>query len=76
MIISGQQLRIARDLIGLSQLALAVTMQVGRKKVEDFEAGRISFPPELLSPLRRAFEAAGVEFGESGEVKKTTTLRN
>src|SRR5260370_42538384 len=62
MTITGAQLRAARELIGLSQAALAVIVQCGTKGIASFEAGEASFDPRILAGLRQALEAAGVEF--------------
>jgi transcriptional regulator with XRE-family HTH domain len=62
MIITGKQLVSARELIGISQLALAVHFQIGVRRVIAFEAGEPTIPNEILVHLRAALEAAGVEF--------------
>jgi transcriptional regulator with XRE-family HTH domain len=62
MTISGEQVKAARELIGLSQLALAVQLQFGLRAVAEFEAGKQTLPRATLDALRRALEAAGVEF--------------
>ena len=62
MTITAAQLKAARELIGLSQLALAVQMQIGRRAIAEFEAGEATLAAEALGALRRALEAAGVEF--------------
>jgi transcriptional regulator with XRE-family HTH domain len=68
MTITGAQLRAARELIGLSQAALAVVVQCGTNRIASFEAGEGSFDPRILAGLRQVLEAAGVEFldGEPG----------
>jgi transcriptional regulator with XRE-family HTH domain len=60
--ITGAQLCAARELIGLSQTALAVIVQCGADRIASFEAGESSFDPRILAGLRQALEAAGVEF--------------
>jgi transcriptional regulator with XRE-family HTH domain len=62
MSISGAQLKAARELIGLSPLALAVQSQLGQREIVEFEAGRRGLPAKTLLALRRALEAAGVVF--------------
>ena len=62
MSITGAQLKAARELIGLSQLALAVQFQLGLRTVADFEAGKNSLPGQTLHYLTRALEATGLEF--------------
>jgi transcriptional regulator with XRE-family HTH domain len=70
MRMSPEQLKAARELIGLSQLALAVQLEIGLRRVAQFEAGEPTLPEETLEALRLALEAAGVEFTtgeEAGE---------
>jgi DNA-binding transcriptional regulator YiaG len=62
MTITGEQLKAARELIGLSRLALAVHLQVGLARVAEFEEGRPALPSDILAPLVRALEATGVIF--------------
>jgi transcriptional regulator with XRE-family HTH domain len=62
MTITGVQLKAARELIGLSQLAFAVQFQLGRRDVADFEAGKYSLPWQTARHLERALEAAALEF--------------
>jgi transcriptional regulator with XRE-family HTH domain len=62
MSVTGVQLKAARELIGLSQLALAVQFQLGLRAVIEFEAGKKSLSWQTLRHLKRALEAAGLEF--------------
>ena len=62
MAITGVQLKTARELIGLSQSALAVQFQMGQREVANFEAGKGPLPEEILRHLQRALEVAGLEF--------------
>jgi transcriptional regulator with XRE-family HTH domain len=62
MSITGPQLRAARELIGLSQLALAVQFQLGHRELANFEVGRGSLLGQILRYLERALEATGLEF--------------
>jgi transcriptional regulator with XRE-family HTH domain len=62
MTITGVQLKAARELIGLSQSALAVQFQMGQREVADFEAGKGPLPEDILRHLQRALEATGLEF--------------
>ena len=61
MAIAGVQLNAARELIGLSQSALAVQFQMGQREVANFEAGK-ALPGKILRHLERALETAGFEF--------------
>jgi transcriptional regulator with XRE-family HTH domain len=73
MAITGVQLKAARELIGLSQLALAVQFQMGRREVATFEAGKGPLPGQILRHLERALEATGLEFtkGNPGVALRT-----
>ena len=68
MTITGAQLKAARELVELSQSALAVILGCGTAEIASFEVGVGSIDRGRLAHLTRAFEAAGVEFstGESG----------
>jgi transcriptional regulator with XRE-family HTH domain len=83
--ITGPQLRAARELIGLSQLSLAVQFQLGLymsqkskplvlRALIDFEAGKNSLSWQTLHHLRRALEAASLEFtnGRPGVMLRKT----
>jgi ribosome-binding protein aMBF1 (putative translation factor) len=56
------QFKAAREALGISQLALAVMTQVGDRSIGEFEAGRRDLPADVKDHVKRAFEAAGVEF--------------
>jgi transcriptional regulator with XRE-family HTH domain len=75
MTMTGEQLKAARELIGLSQLALAVQFQVGLRTVAEFEAGKQTFSPETLRAVGRALESAGVIFVEEDSDKPAVRLR-
>jgi transcriptional regulator with XRE-family HTH domain len=62
MTMTGSELRKAREFFGLSELALAVQLQVGLGRIVEFEAGKPSLPQELLAPLSRAFDGAIRDF--------------
>jgi transcriptional regulator with XRE-family HTH domain len=49
MAITGAQLKAARELIGLSQLALAVQFQMGHREVANFEAGKVLYPDKFCA---------------------------
>jgi hypothetical protein len=68
MSITGPQLKAARELIGLSQLALTVQFQLGLREVIEFEGGRKSLSWQTRHHLQRALEGVGLEFthGRSG----------
>jgi transcriptional regulator with XRE-family HTH domain len=56
------QCRAARALIDWSQQQLAEAARVGNATIRNFENGRSSPQHATLDVLRRALEAAGVEF--------------
>jgi transcriptional regulator with XRE-family HTH domain len=65
--ITGEQVRAARKLLGWSQVRLAGKSGLGDTTVKKFERGESR--PSVLSvtTLQRALEAAGVEFTNGDE---------
>jgi transcriptional regulator with XRE-family HTH domain len=62
--ITGEQIRAARKLLGWSQLALALEASLDQSTVAKFERGE-SRPSVLsVSAIKRTLEGAGVEFPE------------
>ncbi|MEQ1713539.1 MAG: helix-turn-helix transcriptional regulator [Hyphomicrobium sp.] len=59
--LSPAQCRAGRGLVGLTQSALATAAGVGISTVYDIERGRRIVSPDLVSKIRAALEAAGVE---------------
>ena len=57
-----EQCRAARGLLAWSQVELAQKAQVGVVTVHQLEAGSTQPRRSTLDVIRRAFEAAGVEF--------------
>jgi transcriptional regulator with XRE-family HTH domain len=60
--ITGEQVKAARKLLGWSQVRLSSRSGFGDSTISQFERGEIR--PSVLSvtTIRRALEAAGVEF--------------
>jgi transcriptional regulator with XRE-family HTH domain len=75
-LITADQLRAARGLLGWSQKELAVEAKVGRATIADFEVGKRRPYPRTLADLQRTLEAAGVEFvnGDDLGVKIKRTI--
>lgn len=57
-----EQSRAARALLDWSQAKLAAASNLGVSTIRDFEKGRRVPAPNNLAAMRRALEAAGVEF--------------
>jgi transcriptional regulator with XRE-family HTH domain len=60
------QCRAARGLVGWSQAELAEAAKVGVTTVRNFERGATAPTRATLDVMRRALEAAGVEFTARG----------
>jgi hypothetical protein len=76
MILTSDQVRAARKLLGWSSIKTAVQSSVGVNLIKGFEGGRRKLEPQALARLQSSFEAAGVEFkadiaGRSGIVLRT-----
>jgi transcriptional regulator with XRE-family HTH domain len=67
MMISGAQSRTARSLLGWSLYALAVRRRVGETTIRNFEIGRHRPAPFKILEIKRALEAAGIEFDREGD---------
>jgi transcriptional regulator with XRE-family HTH domain len=62
--ISAEQCRGARAMLGWSQEALASASRISRPTIVDFERGARTPYANNLAAIRSALEAAGVEFIE------------
>jgi transcriptional regulator with XRE-family HTH domain len=60
--ITAEQCRAARALLNWSQVHLAEASRVGLSTIGNFEAGRSTLMAANLDAVRRAFEAAGLQF--------------
>jgi ribosome-binding protein aMBF1 (putative translation factor) len=72
--ITGEQVKAARKLLGWSHVMLALEASVDQSTVMKFETGK-SRPSVLsVSTIKRTLEAAGVQFTDGGrpEVKMRT----
>ena len=67
MTISGAQIKAARQLLGWTQATLSAEVRVSTTAISKFEQGGRRPPLLALSAMKRAFEAAGVEFTNGGE---------
>jgi len=66
MMISAEQARAARKLLGWTLTTLASNSQFGATAIKNFETGKSRPTPFKVVAIRRAFEAAGVEFDDKG----------
>jgi transcriptional regulator with XRE-family HTH domain len=60
--ITGEQVKAARKLLGWSQMTLALEANVEQSTIAKFERGESRAGERTVSAIRRALEAAGVEF--------------
>ena len=60
--INPAQSRAARGLVGMTQIALAKAANLGQSTVIDFERERREVSQAAREAIRKALEAAGVEF--------------
>lgn len=67
MSFSPAQCRAARALLGWSQEQLSSASKVSKATLANFETGHRSPYQRTLDDIRRALEAAGVEFTNGGE---------
>jgi transcriptional regulator with XRE-family HTH domain len=66
MMISADQPRGARKLLGWPIRTLASKSQIGATSIRNFENGKTNPAPFRVLAIRRALEAAGVEFDGKG----------
>jgi transcriptional regulator with XRE-family HTH domain len=65
--ITGEQVKVARKLLGWSQQVLAGHVGVSEAVISSFERGRRVASEWIFREIRAALEAAGVEFTNGGE---------
>ncbi|HLH48068.1 MAG TPA: helix-turn-helix domain-containing protein [Roseiarcus sp.] len=74
MIITGEQIKAARKLLGWSQMTLALEANMATQTVANIEKGEKSRSSGLtVSTVKRTLEQAGIEFrdGEPPRLKPT-----
>jgi transcriptional regulator with XRE-family HTH domain len=64
MMISADQAREARKLLGWPLTRLASKCQIGVTSIRNFENGKTNPTPFKVQAIRRALEAAGIEFDD------------
>jgi transcriptional regulator with XRE-family HTH domain len=64
--ITGDQVRAARKLLGWSQLTLALEAGSTAATVAGFETGEVRTLDGTISAIQRALNGAGIEFTEKG----------
>jgi transcriptional regulator with XRE-family HTH domain len=62
--ITGEQIKAARKLLGWSQMTLAFEARVDQSTVAKFERGESRPSVTTVSTIKRTLESAGVEFLE------------
>jgi transcriptional regulator with XRE-family HTH domain len=68
MTVTGAQVQAARELLGWTRGQLARQAKVGVTTVRNYELGAANNPLDaLVDAIRRALEAAGVEFTNGGQ---------
>jgi len=65
--ITSEQVRAARRLLGWSQVRLAGRAALSESAVAKFETGAQRLPSPNLEAIRQALEVAGIEFANPGE---------
>jgi ribosome-binding protein aMBF1 (putative translation factor) len=66
MTITGEQVRAARELLGWPRKTVARKCKPGETAIRNFENGARRPSPFNVLAIRRALEAAGVEFDDNG----------
>ncbi|SEE09429.1 Helix-turn-helix [Rhizobiales bacterium GAS188] len=61
------QVRMARAALNWSLNQLAAAAGIHRNTISNFETGKYAGDPAKLATIRRALEAAGVEFTNGGQ---------
>ena len=64
--LTGQQIKAARELLGWTPYRLAPRACIGHTLLRQFESGARPLDPESAARLRAALEEAGVQFPSNG----------
>ena len=67
MIITGEQVKAARKLLGWSLEVLANKVRMSEIDIARFEGGKLGMSSTVTALIRKALETAGVEFTDRGE---------
>jgi transcriptional regulator with XRE-family HTH domain len=68
--ITGEQVKAARKLLGWSQMTLALDAGINQATVMKFERGGSRAEGRTISAIQRALEAGGVEFAGGARLRK------
>jgi transcriptional regulator with XRE-family HTH domain len=60
--VNGTEIKVTRTLLGWTKKDLAERARIDRRTVSNIEAGKHAPNPSTLQSIRRAFEAAGIDF--------------
>src|ERR1700722_14504709 len=66
---TGEQVRAARALLKWPQNRLAADLGLSQSEIASFEVGKSQLSVLQTTVLKRAFEAAGIEFDRKGGVR-------
>jgi ribosome-binding protein aMBF1 (putative translation factor) len=67
MILTGDQVREARQWLGLSMMTLANKSPVSETTIRNFEKGKHQPTPFKVLAIRRTLEGAGIEFDDKSQ---------
>ena len=71
MVLSSEQCRAGRALLGWTQDDLSARSSVAKKTIADFEVGKRSPYARTLADIQKAMEASGVTFIAEGEASSS-----
>jgi transcriptional regulator with XRE-family HTH domain len=76
MILTSERCKAARRLLGWSLMALANRSPVSETTLRNFEKAKTTPTPFKLMAIRRAFEAAGIEFDDKSDGARLRKVRS